>query len=94
MEKKWKICEIEDGTKYFIEYSVAAIPINWIFELEDGTIWCYWPRKNVLKKIKSCEPPNQSWPTYQCRILMNEGIKTNFLVERLGFLKSFNHSNF
>lgn len=75
MEKQYQICEIKDDTKSFIELSVSTVPEIWIFEDEGGTIWCYWPKYNALKKIKSFEQPKpgRGWTTYKCRILMNEG---------------------
>lgn len=76
MEKEWQVCELQDSRKSFIELSVAAVPETWIFE-KDNEWWCYWPKTNVLKKIKSCEEPdpnNGKWTAFKCRILMNGGI--------------------
>ncbi len=50
MEYEWQVCELEDGTKWFVEYTVAAIPENWIFREEDGTVWCFWPKKKCDEK--------------------------------------------
>lgn len=87
MEKEWQICELEDGSKSFIEFTVSAVPDIWIFE-RHGTMWCYWPKTSALKKIKSFEQPQTSrnWTTYKCRILMNEGMGISLFPPTLRFM--------
>lgn len=75
MEQNWQICEIEDNSHSFTEYSVAAVPEIWIVQLEDGSVICYWPKVNPGKKIrKFCHPNNGAkWSTYKCRLLKDGG---------------------
>lgn len=74
MEELWQICELEDDSGSFSEFTVSAVPEIWIVTV-NGTLRCFWPKKNARRKIKSRTPPSEGrdWTLYKCRLLMDEG---------------------
>lgn len=82
----WQICELEDDSKSFTEFTVSSIPENWFVRI-NGVLHCYWPKKNARQKIRSRATPNEgkNWVTYKCRILMDGGnsMKFSFLSDKL-----------
>lgn len=72
----WKVCELEEERNGFSEFTVSAVPENWILILKDGTLICCWPKINPGQKIRGLERPQLDgphWKTYKCRILMDGG---------------------
>lgn len=70
----WQVCELEEEKRGVSEYTTAAVPENWIIELDDGTFICCWPKKNQTKKIRQLVRPQLNgpdWSTFKCRVLMN-----------------------
>lgn len=84
MNEQWQVCELEEssnvGLTLFERFSVVAVPEGWILILEDGTLVCFWPRVDPLRKIRSLHYPkdDEKGEYYKCRILLDGG---NSLLE-------------
>lgn len=71
MNCDYQVCELQESPE---TYSVAAVPEDWIEELEDGTLTCVWPKENATRKIRLKQRPDDVlFYRYKCRILMDGG---------------------
>lgn len=80
MGKEYQICELEEKGESE-QFTVAAVPVIWIVCQMDGSFLCYWPKKNVERKIRQQQPPEEEGNYYKCRILFDGG-KTKLSAAR------------
>ena len=60
--------------EFVTEGAVDVVVTTWIFS-KDGRTLCHWPPAGGLSQaLKRCEPPNKSWPHYDCRQLYSTGL--------------------
>lgn len=76
MEESWLVCELEDDSKSFTEFTVSAVPDTWVIKDTNGLLSCYWPKKNPTRKIRLHAVPGtgKNWTIYKCRLLMDGGL--------------------
>lgn len=72
MECEWQVCEMEE-TIDFVRLTVSAVPEMWIIRRADGSLVCYWPKKNAEQKIRKRHAPEKGGTYYKCRIFFDGG---------------------